>query len=236
MTEPEQPDHDAAPEAAPETTADATGDGTPDPTSGTDTGAEPGKKRSTFGPVVLFGLASAALAAVAGAKAWYVLPDAAETLDIPIASNDQFAIDMPLAGALSLVLLASWGVLLVTRGWVRRGVAILGLVCSLGLVVTVVQGARTLPDTLQDRLGDSGVTTSVDKLDAGLTGWFWAAAVAAVLSVIASALAVRDVPSWPTMGTRYDAPGAAKSEPVDLKDAREADLWKAIDEGHDPTL
>lgn len=213
MTDPEKPAGETASETGPET-----------------------KRRSTFAPVVLLGLATAALDSVAGAKAWYVLPDAAEALEIPIASNDQFAIDMPLAGALSLVLLASWGVLLVTRGWVRRAVAILTLVCSLGLVVTVVQAARTLPDSLQDRLDDAGVTVSVDKLDAGLTGWFWAAAVATVLSVVASVLAVRDVSSWPTMGSRYDAPGSAKSEPVNLAEAREADLWKAIDEGHDPTL
>ncbi|QIX26390.1 Trp biosynthesis-associated membrane protein [Nocardioides sp. JQ2195] len=200
-------------------------------------GAGPGRgKRSTFGPVVLLGLASAALAAVSGAKAWYVLPDAAEALDIPIASNEQFALDMPLAGALSLVLLASWGVVLVTRGWVRRAVAGLALASSLGLAVTVVQGARTLPDSLQDRLKEAGVATPVDSLDAGLTGWFWAAAVATLLSVVAAAVAVRDVPSWPTMGSRYDAPGAAKSGPVDVERARESDLWKAIDEGHDPTL
>lgn len=194
------------------------------------------RTRSTFGPVILLGLAAAALAAVAGAKAWYVLPNPAETLDVPIATDDQFAVDMPLAGALSLVLLACWGVLLVTRGWVRRGVAILALVCSLGLAATVVQGWRTLSDELQERLADAGVSRSVDTLDAGLTGWFWAAAVAIAVSIVASALAVRHVSSWPTMGNKYDAPTGDKSGPVDLDRAREGDLWKAIDEGQDPTL
>lgn len=194
------------------------------------------KRRSTFGPVLLVGLASAGLAAVACAKAWYVLPDAAQTLDVPIANDDQFAVDVPLAGALSLVLLACWGVLLVTRGWMRRAVAILALVSALGLAATIIQGARTLDDTLQDRLTDAGVSADVSSLDPHLTGWFWVAVATTVVSVLATAVAVREVPSWPTMGSRYDAPTGSASGPVDVEDAGEAELWKAIDEGHDPTL
>lgn len=188
--------------------------------------------RRTFAPVLLLGLAAAALAAVAGSKAWYALPDAGNVLDVPIASDDEYALDMPLGGALALVLLACWGVLLVTRGRVRRAVAVLGLLSSLGLVATVIQAWRTLPDDLQDKVGDSATTAD---LGAGFTGWFWAAAVGVVVSVVACALAVRWVPAWPEMGTRYDAPAKGTGGPVDVDNAKEGDLWKAIDEGHDPT-
>ena len=47
--------------------------------------------------------------------------------------------------------------------------------------------------------------------DTGFTGWFWTAAVASVVAVVPAALAVRLVPTWPEMGSRYDAPAAAAS-------------------------
>jgi hypothetical protein len=54
--------------------------------------------------------------------------------------------------------------------------------------------------------------------------------VAAVIALAAFAVAVRRAPRWPAMGSRYDAPGARTAEP-----ATEQDMWRALDEGHDPT-
>jgi hypothetical protein len=44
-------------------------------------------------------------------------------------------------------------------------------------------------------------------------------------------VAVRFCPVWPEMGSRYDAP-ATRPQAEDLDDL---DLWRAIDQGHDPT-
>ena len=194
------------------------------------------RARSTFVPILLLGVAGSALAAVSSAKAWYSVPDADTTIDAPVAGGDQFALDMPLAAALALVLLACWGVLLVTRGWVRRAIAVLALVSALGLVATVVEAVRTLPDDLAAKLATSGAGQSAASLDAGFTGWFWNACLAIVVSVVASGLAVWQIPTWPTMGSKYDAPTPKESGPVDLDRANDGELWKAIDEGHDPTL
>jgi hypothetical protein len=185
------------------------------------------RSRRTFGPVVLLGLAGGALCAVASTRVWVeVRGEAADSL---VASALGDAGEMPLASALSLVVLAAWGVLLVTRRKVRRVVAVLGTLAAVGVVVTVVVGAGTLPDDVRDRLAESGGA----GLDIGFTGWFWAAAVAAVLSLAATALAVRHVGAWPEMGSRYDAPGGA---PGDAEGQRSGiDLWKSLDEGHDPT-
>ncbi len=196
----------------------------------------PHRTRSTFGPVLLLGVGGAGLAAVASAKAWYAVPDAGATIDIPTAGGDQFALDMPLASALSLALLACWGVLLVTRGWVRRTLAVLALVTALGLVATVIEGARTLPDHLAAKLATSGAGQSAGSVDAGFTGWFWAAAAGVLVSVAASALAVWLIPTWPTMGTKYDAPTTEESAPVDPENAKDGELWKSMDQGNDPTL
>ena len=70
--------------------------------------------------------------------------------------------------------------------------------------------------------------------DTGFTGWFWTAAVASVVAVVPAALAVRLVPTWPEMGSRYDAPaGAASAAPETVE--TDLDLWHALDEGRDPT-
>ena len=67
-----------------------------------------------------------------------------------------------------------------------------------------------------------------------LTGWYWAAVVAAALVVASAALAARYVGSWPEMGTKYDAP-AAQAERASDGPTDNIDIWKAIDEGRDPT-
>jgi uncharacterized membrane protein (TIGR02234 family) len=191
--------------------------------------------RKTFAPVVLLGLASGILTAVASSRTWldYTQRDT-QVLDPAIPGSD--AGQMPLATALSLVVLACWGVLLVTRGPVRRIVTLLGLLGALGVVAVVVAARFVLPDERPEPAAALGTGTS------GLswTGWYWAAAVAAILSVVATALAVRWVRQWPEMGSRYDAPGTAPGTAPEAaeappEDRSNLDLWKAMDEGRDPT-
>ena len=196
----------------------------------------PGRKAS-FGPVVLFGLASAVLVAVAGAKPWvgHELTMNGRPGGVSLLGSDVGSV--PLAGALGLLLLAAWGVLLVTRGRVRRSLAVVALLVSVGVLASAVVGGFTVPGDVRDTY--AGLTKQGFKLDAHLTGWFWAAGVGAVLSVVAALLAVRLVPAWPEMGTRYDAPGAAP--PRDAADTNDTDttnldLWNAIDGGDDPTV
>jgi hypothetical protein len=51
----------------------------------------------------------------------------------------------------------------------------------------------------------------------------------------AALAAVRFVPSWPEMGARYDAPAGARTEDEDATPKENIDIWKALDEGRDPT-
>jgi uncharacterized membrane protein (TIGR02234 family) len=200
-----------------------------------DPDGRPASGRRTFGPTVLLGLASAALAAVASAKPWV---GSGATTGSTTGAGDatMTALDAgtryPLASAVSLVLLASWGVLLVTRGWVRRVFAVLAALAAVALVASVVAGYVTLPDSASD---------SYDELmgrgsgDTGFTGWFWTSAVCAVVSLVPAALAVRLVRQWPEMGSRYDAPGAPDSTVAQGASDPERELWHALDEGRDPT-
>ena len=181
--------------------------------------------------MVLLGLASSALAAVASAKPWLGASNpTGATSDSSMTALDA-GTHYPLASAVSLVLLAAWGVLLVTRGRVRRVFAVLALVAAVGLVVTVVTAYVTMPDSAG---GGVERLTGREAQDTGFTGWFWTAAVASVVAVVPAALAVRLAPTWPEMGSRYDAPvGTASAAPAAAE--TDLDLWHALDEGRDPT-
>ena len=186
-------------------------------------------QRRTFGPVVLLGLATAGLAAVASAKPW-IGGGGAGGSDASMTALDT-GTRYPVASALSLVLLASWGVLLVTRGGVRRAFAVVTVVASVAMVVAVVVAYVTLPDSAGSSYDELMGRGSADQ---GFTGWFWTAAVCAVLSLVPAVLAVRLVPAWPEMGSRYDAPGS-REDTTAATPTREQDLWEALDEGRDPT-
>src|SRR4051812_49715291 len=86
--------------------------------------------RRSFGTVVGAGLASAVLAAVAGRQPWAEgsAPGGLGELSATVEAGK-----VPAAAAFSLVVLACWGVLLVTPGVVRRGASVLGVVAAPGL-------------------------------------------------------------------------------------------------------
>jgi uncharacterized membrane protein (TIGR02234 family) len=194
--------------------------------------AERAAGRRTFGPVVLLGLAGAGLGAVAGHERWVsgtaCTPGTAATFAEAAGDAGQ----APAAGAAALALLAAWGVLLVTRGKVRRVVAVVAALAALGMAAATALGPRTATGAVQDYLENFGV----DCVDTSLTGWFYAAVVGAVLALVPALLAVRHVGSWPEMGRRYDAPAGESAKPtVPPEEQGNLELWKAMDEGHDPT-
>ena len=186
-----------------------------------------------MGPVVLVGLAAGTLAAVAGTRPWAQGSSGRVETGVGGLAADMSittAQEMPLAAALSLVVLACWGVLLVARGRFRRAVAWLAVVTSAGLVVTCVVGFGSVQGALTDAL----LTASgADTASVGLTGWYVAACVGAVVSLAATVAAALWVRHWPEMGTRYDAPSGDAASPE--RPSGNLDMWKAIDEGRDPT-
>lgn len=193
------------------------------------------RPRTGFGPVVLAGLASAVLAAVAGTRAWVAGTSgqlSTETAGDAAVVGSAVAAgigEMPLAGALSLVVLAGWGVALVTRGRFRRTVLGVAALAAVGLLVTTVWALFTLRDSVAEQLTTA---SGAETADVHLTAWYAAACVAAVGCVLTTLLAVRLVPAWPEMGRRYDAP-AGEAAPVEPQGNLE--IWRSLDEGHDPT-
>jgi uncharacterized membrane protein (TIGR02234 family) len=182
---------------------------------------------------VLLGRAAGAHAADAGSKPRVTAEGAEGAAGGPRADWAHLT-SSPLSTGLALVVLACWGVLLVTRGRFRRAVALLAVVAALGNAVTVGLSPGGLAERLRDEVELQTGTTVVGT---ALTGWFWLATLAAVLVLLSTVLALRLAPTWPEMGTRYDAPTAAPS----ARDAQapapteNIDIWKALDEGRDPT-
>lgn len=182
----------------------------------------------SFGAALAVGLGGATLAAVSSGQDWATARG--DSAGVEVTAAVRGADTAPLALALALVALAAWGAVLVLRGRVRQSVALLGALASAGVLVSVVErfgGAQV--DALEELRARGAVG---DVAVASLTGWYWATAVGALLALLALGVAVAKARHWPAMGSRYDAPTAT---PRSAEEQSEQDLWRALDEGHDPT-
>jgi uncharacterized membrane protein (TIGR02234 family) len=189
-----------------------------------------GRPRRTFGPVVALGLASAGLGAYAASKPWVAGAGAESAPGVSTMTWGEVS-SSPLGTALAFVVLACWGVLLVTRGRFRRGIAGLSVLAALGYVAAVAWAPFSLPEHLVEQVR---VRTGSVLDETALTGWFWLAVVAALLVLVSTVLGLRLVRTWPEMGSRYDAP-AGPREAATGQPTENIDIWKALDDGRDPT-
>jgi uncharacterized membrane protein (TIGR02234 family) len=180
----------------------------------------------SFGRTVLAGLGGAALASVAAGRDWAESSGANAGVKVHASVTGSDA--APLVLALALVTLAAWGVVLVLRGRVRQVVAAVGLAAAVGALVSLVDAFDAAQDAAVEALKARG--GAGDAVVTSLTGWYWASGVGTLLTALALVVAVRRARTWPALGSRYDAPGARAAAP-----ASEQDLWRALDEGHDPT-
>lgn len=189
--------------------------------------AEP---RATFGPVVLAGVGTAGLTAVAAARSWFEASGDAAGHKVTTAITGSDA--APLALALALVALAAWGVVLVTRVRTRRIAIVLGLLAALGVLAVVIALGPGAHDVAARDLLNRGAP-SVGTLSR--TSWYWLTGVGALAQVVALVAGFRLAPSWPEMSSRYDAPAGSAARVERPEDLGDLELWKALDEGRDPT-
>jgi uncharacterized membrane protein (TIGR02234 family) len=178
-----------------------------------------------YGLTVVLGLAGAVLAVVAAARDWATTRGDAAGMRVEASVTG--AESRPLVAALALVALAAWGVVLVMRGRrLRRSVAGVGALASVGAVLDVVLAFGAVQEAAVEAAMARGATG--DVFASGLTAWYYLTALGALVTLAAFVVAVVRSPRWPVMGSRYDAPAARVA-------ATDEDMWRALDEGRDPT-
>jgi hypothetical protein len=179
--------------------------------------------------VVLGLLASAAVALFAVTRVW-----ASTTVRTPGLPIDQVAVSgvdaAPiLAGLAVLVLAAALGVV-AAGGWLRQLVGLLvAAVAGFAAVraLTLNPGGPALRRSLKDSPAYiGGAYPPVHE-----AAWPWLAALAFVIAGALGMVVVVRGRAWPRMSARYEREAPSVAEPAD-----EADLWRAQDEGQDPTV
>lgn len=200
---------------------------------------------------LLLGLGSAAAVAVGTTRPWAYAASSAQP-GFPTQQATASGADLaPLAAALGVVLLAAFGAVIATRGLVRRGLGVLVVVASAAVAAETVLPGDPRP-VLAAGLRAKGWYRG--SIDAQVEGWRWLVLVGAVGCLVAGLLVVGYGGRWATMGRRYDAPTASPALASSPDGARaavqategstseetattltDAELWQAIDDGHDPT-
>lgn len=196
------------------------------------------QSRRLYGGTVLLGVASATAVAVGVSQPW--IRGTASVAGLPRIEVTVTGADLaPLAGALGLVLLAAFGAVLATRGRARQGVGLL-IVAGAAVVVAAAAHPADASVILSDRLAAKGWSPAAGY-SASTQAWRWLVLAGAAACLCAGMLVVSRGASWPTMGRRYDAPetvapsARAGSELGESDVVDEEALWRALDEGRDPT-
>jgi uncharacterized membrane protein (TIGR02234 family) len=188
--------------------------------------------RTGYGLTILIGLAASGLCAVAVAQPW-----ARATATVPGLPPIEASVDgadvAPVAAALAVVCLAALGAVIATRGWLRRALGILIVGCA-AVVVYVAVAPGSTAGLLEDALSAKGWTGG--DYHHSVTAWRVVAVVGGIVAIAAGAIVARFGGEWATMGTRYDSPAEAQSARATADEQlSDAAMWRALDDGGDPT-
>jgi uncharacterized membrane protein (TIGR02234 family) len=188
--------------------------------------------RSGYAATILVGVAGAGGCALAVSRPW--VRGTAEIAGLPPVEASVSGADIaPLSAALAVVSLAAFGAVIATRGWPRRALGIVIIVCAAVVVVSAIAPGATSA-LLEDALAAKGWTGG--EYDRSATGWRLLAALAGSCVLLTGAVVARFAGEWATMGTRYDSPAEAKTaRPVDDEALTDAAMWRSLDDGGDPT-
>ena len=188
--------------------------------------------RRLYGPSVLAGLAVGGFAFFAAGRVWgttQVLASGLPSDTVTVTGTEA----LPVVSALALVIVAGSIAVLATSARLRRIVGAVLVITGLVGAVLAFRYDGPVLDALGTAVNESPAFTGNNTPDVhGMTSWPIIAAVAFVLAAILGVLVVTYGLRWPTMGRKYDSPSARTSAE---SPESESDLWKALDEGRDPT-
>jgi len=177
---------------------------------------------------LVLGLAASGAVAVGSTKPWFRATATVEGMPRLVAEVPGTEI-VPAAGALGLAALAAFGAVVATRGWARTAVGVV-IVAAMLYVAASAFFPGTTSGAVEDGL--AGVGWSGGDYAVQSVWWRWLVAGCAILGAVCGAIVVRFARIWATMGERYRAPTEHKT----VEAVTEADVWRAIDRGDDPTI
>ncbi|MEO6604576.1 MAG: Trp biosynthesis-associated membrane protein [Aeromicrobium sp.] len=139
----------------------------------------------------------------------------------------------PLAAALAVVIVASALAILAASKRIRQAVGVFTALVSLIAIWIIVFDGDSLDGAITKAVEKSPAFTGANHPDAiSESIWSYVALAAFVVAVVLGVVTTRLASSWPTMSSRYDAPPVRPSAQATQDDE---DMWKALDEGRDPT-
>jgi uncharacterized membrane protein (TIGR02234 family) len=187
--------------------------------------------RRLYAPVVLGTLAAGGLAFFTASRTWAHARVAAEGLPpdtVRVSGSDA----QPIVSALALVAVTAALAVLASSPRLRRAVGVFTVFVAIAGIVVVLAGGSSVDDAVAKAVKASPAFTGTNSPDTHHTIWLALTVFAFVLVAGLGAVTARFGPVWPTMGSRYEAPRVRAAEVTPQTDA---DMWKALDEGRDPT-
>jgi uncharacterized membrane protein (TIGR02234 family) len=145
--------------------------------------------------------------------------------------------------ALAVVALAGVVAVLAVRGWPRRIVGAVVAAVGIGVVWRSLQhvSAVSLGRAFDLHGAGGNVTAGAALAGSHVTAqpvWPWLSALCGLLIFAAGAVTAVHGGRWAALSSRYESPTAPVTSPSDAQAERaraDASLWKALDEGDDPT-
>ena len=187
--------------------------------------------RRLYAPVVLGTLAAGGLAFFAASRTWAHVQIATDGL--PSDSVDVTGADaQPIVSALALVVVASALAVLAASPRIRRVVGAFTVLVALTAAAVVLLGGSSLDHAVDHAVKESPAFTGTGDHDFTTSAWKYVSALAFLIAAVLAGITAKLGAIWPTMSSRYDAPAARSAVTAPQSDA---EMWKALDEGRDPT-
>lgn len=175
------------------------------------------------GWAILALLASGGLAFFATTRPWWQTTIATAGLpktDVAVAGSSV----VPWAVGVALVVMAAALGVLAGAPAVRRVIGAIVLILSIAAVVGI--SVTSAADAQQASLDAAAVSGA--QADWESTLWRWLAVLGFAGAAVSGVWAALKAQNWTSMSSRYEAPSASQTRD-------EADVWKMIDQGIDPT-
>ena len=187
--------------------------------------------RRLYAPVVLGTLAAGGLAFFTASRTWAHARIAAEGLPpdtVKVSGSDS----QPIITALALVAVTAALAVLASSPRLRRIVGVFTFGVAVSAIAVVLFDGSSVDDAMTKAVKASPAFTGSNSPATHHTAWPVLTVVAFLIVAGLGAFTARFGSAWPALSSRYDAP---RIRPTEAAAQTDADMWKALDEGRDPT-